>query len=105
MKLSALSTQFFPVQVTAVLDGAAHDPTTDTVEFAFVPPSATPSDADWTAGIWEPPTSTDPTIHTAKILVGPWGGKALPRATYNAWLRVTDNPERPVLKVGKLEIT
>ncbi len=102
MKMSVLSTQFFPVQISSVVSGAPYDPTNDTVQFAFVAKGVEPGSGDWNVGQWD--DSSGP-YYTAKVLVGPLnGGVSLGVGNYVAWCKITDNPEVPVIKVGTLEI-
>lgn len=100
MNISTLSLQYFPANISAIKDGAQYDPTGDTVQFAFAAPGATPS--AWTAGEWE--EGGDGIFYVAKVLVGP-GALVLAAGSYQAWVKISDNPETPVLKAGTLEVT
>lgn len=96
---SALSTQFVQVQVQATVNGAPYNPTNDPVAFAFTElttPVTPPAAGDWQPGVWE----TDPgPVYWAGILVGPAnGGFALAQGSWTAWVKITDNPEIPVLQ-------
>jgi hypothetical protein len=93
---SALSTQFVQVQVAAIVNGEAYDPTGDLVVMAFIPqssPPGQPGDSDWVAASWE----TDPgAVYWATCLVGPAnGGIVLDPGDYVVWVKVTDNPAVP----------
>ncbi len=102
---SALSTEYILIPVSAVVDGAAINPTGDTVQFAFKPIGVDPGSGDWTAGSWAS-TSEVNGFYYAQTLVGPANsGTVLPVATYAIWLKITDNPEVPVRSPGLLQIT
>jgi len=89
MRISSLSTEYILIPVTAsvnVLD--------DTVAWAFTDSGADPT--TWTSGDWDPDGK-------ARILVGP-GALALTKGLRDVWLKVTDNPEIPVRRVGQLTV-
>lgn len=96
---SALSTQPVQLQVNTITEtGTAYDPTSDTVQMAFVPQSFPP--ASPTGGQWQPATwATDSSGNNwATILVGPEnGGVSLAYGDYQIWVSVTSNPAIPVL--------
>ena len=102
---SVLSTQYVQVQVTA-RSASGYDPTGDTVQFAFTPltyPQTQPGSGDWHAGSWA--TFPGP-AYWAQCLAGPAnGGISLAVGTYQVWVKITDNPEVPVLQPFLLEIT
>lgn len=80
------------VHVTITADA---DPTGDTVEMAFT--AGIPAPADWHQAEWVPDTTYD-----ARILLG--DTITLTAGTYTVWVRVTDNPEIPVLRAGYLRL-
>ena len=100
---SALSTQMLQILVT-VKSPSGYNPTGDTVQMAFTPltyPETSP--ASWATGSWA--TFPGP-AYWAEALVGPAnGGTALSLGTYQVWLKITDNPEVPVLQPCLLTIT
>lgn len=101
--LSSLSTEYVQVPVSATAAGVPVNPTSDQVQFAFMP-TGNPAGADWHLGSWE---TIAPDTYLAQILVGPGSG-GIPLAagtTYQIWVKVTDNPEQPVRQVGLLKIT
>lgn len=100
MKLSALSQQYYPVTISAVLNSAPHDPTGDAVQFSFAQEGVEPS--VWHSGIWE--TWTGGPYAVAKVLIGP-GAVVVAAGSYVVWIKVTDSPETPVFSPGELEIT
>ncbi|HXF71143.1 MAG TPA: hypothetical protein VNO79_00850, partial [Actinomycetota bacterium] len=57
--------------------------------------------ADWKAASWETDTSVTPNRYYARVLVGGQGTGAtieLAPGVYTAWVRITGNPEKPVLR-------
>ena len=97
---SVLSTVFIPAKVSAHLFNTAvvYDPTGDVVEAAFKLPGVNPTGPDWKAASW---VTTGVGRFFALCLVGPGPGAVLdlPAGTYKMWLRITDNPEIPILPV------
>ena len=103
--MSALSTQYILVPVTATQAGAAYDPTADSVQFAFMPTATqVPGSSDWVAGSWDTVTSNLLYPYSAKCLVGPAGVIDPGIGTYVVYMKITDNPEVPVLIAGQLQI-
>src|SRR6266496_3261374 len=89
--IPAASLEYVKVPITATVNGSAVNPETDDVAFSFVAPGTAPS--SWTTGSWE----TIGTTYNARILVGPGGSVTLSKGLYEVFVRVTDNPESPVL--------
>jgi hypothetical protein len=103
--LSALSTQYILIPVRATSGGAPYNPTADVVAMAFADGWAEPGSGAWNTGSWAS-TSTVNGYYLAQCLVGPQnGGNVLAIGTWNVWLRITDNPEVPVISAGTLTIT
>lgn len=103
---SALSREYVAVAITASAAGAPVNPTADVVEFAFTAVSVQPASTDWKAGSWDGTTPRQPgNAYIAHCLVGPGGTVELPAGQYRMWVRVTDNPEVPVIPFGLLHIT
>lgn len=101
--LSSLSTEMVQVPIEARLGGSTNsDPTKDLVQLAFIAGTGKPGTSDWNAGSW----ATDPgPEYLAQCLVGPGpGGVVLQIGTYQIWVKITDNPEIPVLQAGQLVI-
>lgn len=92
----------WPVVVTDAT-GAVVNPTTDTVEIACQPVRATTA-LDWHAATWVTDTATTPDSYSARVLLGqtPF---LLAAGVYTAWIRITDNPETPILSAGTLYVT
>lgn len=87
--------------------GQPVNPTTDTVQFAFTADRMTePQSGDWVLGSWSTwaPGGTIKPVYRAVCLVGPGGAKTLTAGRYWIWVRVTDNPEIPVLSAGELQV-
>jgi hypothetical protein len=91
----AASRHYLKVPITSALPVVNDD-----VSFAFVQPAAAPGDSDWLSGNWE--AGTPP---YARCLIGPGGTIALAHGLYDVFVRITDDPEIPVLNVGLLEVT
>jgi hypothetical protein len=103
--MSHLSTQYVFIPVSATKSGVAYNPTGDTVQFAFMPgATAVPGNTDWVAGSWDTNTSSLLYPYSAKCLVGPAGTTNPGIGTYVMYIRISDNPEVPVLIVGQLQI-
>ncbi|MFJ6540508.1 hypothetical protein ACIQMP_07670 [Streptomyces sp. NPDC091385] len=99
------SREYIQAEVTATVLGQPYNPTSDTVDFAFTGIGQRP--VTWYPGGWD---GTDPipgsTAYRAQVLVGPSStGPTLTPGRYTVWLRITDNPEQPVIAVGQLTVT
>jgi len=103
--LSHLSLEYVIIPVNVTKAGVPYNPTSDTLQFAFMPtPTQIPGSGDWVAGVWE---SDSPNVlypYNAKCLVGPGGVITLSLGTYVIYLKITDSPEIPVLVAGQLVI-
>jgi hypothetical protein len=99
--ISSLSTVYVQVPVLATIDGVLYNPTADEVQMAFTANGANPvtwNTASWTSG---PGTGS----YLAECLVGPGsGGVDLATGTWSLWVKITDNPEIPVINAGLLVI-
>jgi hypothetical protein len=99
------SRPFVGATVTATLQGQPYNPTGDVVEFAFTTVGGRP--VAWYVGEWD---GTDPipgsASYRAQVLVGPGStGPTLEPGKYAMFVRITDNPEQPVIPVGQLAVT
>jgi|SRR5579884_95892 len=102
LELSALSTQYVSVAVSAQVAGVAINPTGDTVQMAFTAQNVAPQSGDWKTASWDT-YSTTPVSYAAKCLVGPSGVVSMTAgSTYDVYVKVADNPETPVLKAGSI---
>ena len=103
--MSQLSTQYVFIPVTATKSGIPYNPTGDAVVFAFMPTATkVPQVSDWVAGSWDTNTSSVLFPYSAKCLVGPSGIINPGIGRYYMYIKITDNPEVPVLIAGLLEI-
>ena len=103
---SRLATLYYLVPVTASKAGVAYNPTSDTVQFAFMPQATqVPQVSDWVSGSWDTVAGEILYPYSAKCLVGPAGTVALGIGSYYAYVKIGDSPEVPVLLAGLLEIT
>ena len=102
--MSTASLQYLVVPVQVTKAGLPYNPTADVVQFAFLSNiGGTPTSSQWIAGTW----STTQNLnypYAAQCLVGTGGGTALTTGTYVIWLKITDNPEIPVLQAGQIQI-
>lgn len=100
VEISASSTIYVKVPISARVAGARVDPTSDTVKLAFMRNGATPGVGDLRTGSWETDEVSDPNgdIYLARCLVGSGGTGALAVGLYTVWVQVTDNPETVLLK-------
>jgi len=104
--MSHLATMYYLVPVTATKAGAAYNPTSDAVQFAFMPQATqVPGNSDWVTGSWDSDTSSVLYPYNAKCLVGPSGTTTLGIGTYYVYVKITDSPEIPVLLAGVLQIS
>jgi hypothetical protein len=104
---SALSTQYQQTLISVTSASGDYDPTSDTVSWAFTNaagyPQFPPGDDGWTAGSW---VTYPGDQWWAQILIGPAsGGLALATGLWQAYLKITDDPEVPVLTPFLLQIT
>ena len=109
MDRPAQSVEYIRVRTSAVdEDGAAVDPTVDTVALAFIAEGdPIVASSTFVAGTWETDVS-DPAspLYYARVLAGP-GAAFVPAAgaSYDVYIKVTDNPEIPIRRVGTWRFT
>ena len=105
--ISHLSTEYVLVPIAATKAGVPYNPTSDTLQFAFMPtPTQIPQTDDWVSGLWESVSTNILYPYNAKCLVGPTGGTInLSQGTYVIYLKITDSPEIPVLVGGQLVVS
>lgn len=96
----ATSLQYVPIIVTAM----NANPTGDSVAIAFTAPGADPQPSDWNAAGWDASADVGVNQYLARCLVGPGGAVQLAVGAYQVWIKITDNPEVPVLPAGYLTI-
>lgn len=95
LQISSTSKQY--VRVPLVEQSGAN-PTTDAVFMAFPLPNQEPT--TFYTGSW----FTLNGIYFAQCLVGPATAAVLPIGFYDVYVKVSDNPETPVLLAGLLEV-
>lgn len=105
--ISHLSLQYVIIPVKAVTPaGVPINPTSDVVQFAFMPtPTQVPQVSDWVSGSWDANPGNVLYPYSAKCLIGPGGTVTLGLGTYIVYLKITDNPEVPVLIGAQLQIS
>ena len=91
-----LSTEYVRVPIAARENGVEVNPTSDAVYLALTTGDE-PASGDWHVGSWE----TDDSTYYARLLVGP-SSLALAAGVWIVWVKVTDSPEIPVRKAGRL---
>ena len=93
---NALTTEYLRFPVSAVVNGAVRNPTSDTVQFAFPATGVAPT--VWFSGSWETTTAG---TYIARVLVGPASGVVtlVAGTDYDVWVKITDSPEVPVRKL------
>ncbi|MGW5477700.1 hypothetical protein [Streptomyces sp. NPDC004008] len=99
------SREYVQALVDITVGTQPYNPTVDVVEFAFTAVNERP--VTWYTGAWDG-TSPLPgtTTYRAQILIGPGSpGPTLAPGKYQVWIRITDNPEQPVISFGWLSIT
>lgn len=102
--MSALSTQYVQTPVRAFQQGQPYNPTGDAVVMAFIAGFGEPGNTDWKTASWAWTTAING-YYIAQCLVGPGGTITLAQGTYAVWIKITDNPEIPVINTGSLTIT
>lgn len=95
LQITAASKQYVRVPVRD-LTGA--DPTVDAVAMAFPEPGTEPT--TFYTGSWV----TIRGAYNALCLVGTGGAVALTPGFYDVYVKITDNPEVPVLRSGLMEV-
>jgi hypothetical protein len=104
--ISHLSTQYVIVPVNATKSGIAYNPTSDIVQFAFMPtPTQVPQVSDWQSAAWETDSTNVLYPYNAKCLIGPSGIINLGIGTYVVYVQITDSPEIPVIIAGYLQVS
>ena len=92
------SLEYLPVKVASFKLGAPYNPTSDVVQIALPVINTAPTtykDATW---------QTVDNEYIAEILVGPGGDFDLTVGDYDIIIKITDSPEVPVLRAGRLSI-
>jgi hypothetical protein len=105
----AQSKEYVRVSVLAVNEnGAAVNPTVDSVALAFIAEGdPVVASSTFIAGTWETDVSDAASpIYYGRVLAGP-GAAYIPVAGTNVdvYIKVSDNPEVPIVKAGTMRFT
>ncbi len=104
--ISQLATQYYKVPVSATSAGTSVNPTSLTVQFAFMPQATqVPTPGNWVNGSWETVAGNLLYPYSARCLVGPAGATALTTGVYVAYVKIVSSAETVVDIAGYLEIT
>lgn len=104
--ISQLATLYYKVPVSATYEGESVNPTSLTVQMAFMPQvTQVPQSGDWVEGSWETIPNNLLYPYSARCLIGPAGAKTLGTGVYVAYVQITGSPEIDVEIVGYLEIS
>jgi hypothetical protein len=96
--VSKLSKRYVRVPVSASKLGLPEDLSDNVVEFAFTTGSVDPT--VWRTGDWETVVENGATTYYARVLIGPGSTVgALTAGTYKVWVKITDSPEVPVIRI------
>ncbi len=105
LTISHLSTEYVLVPISATKLGVPYNPTGDVVQMAFMPNTAQqPGLSDWMTASWDTDSANIIYPYSVKCLVGPSGVINLVTGTYVIFVKITDNPETPVLVAGQLVV-
>ena len=97
VEIPSVSTEYARVKITADVTLGSQ-----TVELAFLSSStAEPVSGDWQAATW---LGDEGTTRYAGVLIGP-SALVLAEGTWWCWFRLTDSPEVPTRRAGRLTIT
>ncbi|MEU8199277.1 hypothetical protein AB0C10_36380 [Microbispora amethystogenes] len=94
LRIPRSSVEYVPAPVTGPVELAELP-----VHMAILPVGQDPAPADWKAAAWTEDGGQ------AVVLIGPDTPLDLDKGTYMIWVRVTSDPEIPVMESGKLQIT
>ena len=110
-KIPVITREFYRIPVQLTVNGDIVNPTTLTVEFAIVATGVLPDDPDWVTGSWETLDADVGSLLAGTTLARVLVGDSLADipltqgVTYDAWLRITDSPERPARMTGTILAT
>lgn len=105
-QISSQATTYVRIPVYADNGGVQVNPTSFTVNVAFIPVinNAAPGSSDWKTGSW---TTTAQGGYVAQCLVGPSGGTItlVNGTTYNVWIQILASPETFIANTGQVTVT
>lgn len=106
-KILTFTREYYRVPVSLSVDGEAIDPTGLTIEWAVVVADTTPIEGDWLVGDWETISSVSPPVYLARTMVGDdtTDFPLIKGQLYDAYMRITDSPERPARLAGQIQGT
>lgn len=106
MILASTATEYVRVPFAGKVAGVAVNPTTGSVDLAFVAADliGEPAGGDWKAGTWETDTTQTPNLYYGRVLVGSGGTVTLAAGLYGVWIRVTLAPETIIRQSGELTV-
>lgn len=99
---SSASLEYVLVPIIVKEAGLVINPTADVVEMAFTNEGVAPVESDWKTGSWEADTLDQ--LYYARCLVGPNGVISLAAQVWDTYVRISDQPERPVLAAGQIRV-
>lgn len=101
-RFSALSTEPVVATVKAYQAGAPLNPTTGTVQMAFLStPLAQPGVGDWKTGSWD---TNEIGEYVAQCEVGPTGAVTLAAGVWWVWVQIALAPVNVVRQVGSIVV-
>lgn len=104
-EIAATSLEYVRVPVSAEASGSTVDPTGDVVTMAFMTSTSSPASGDLKTASWETDATTTPDTYYARCLVGTGGAVVLTAGTtYHVWVKITDSPETPLKRAGRLRV-
>lgn len=103
LSLPSITLEYVRIPVTASSQGLFVNPTTNTVQMAFIVGSSAPQSGDWKTATWDQ-TAQPTTTYVAQCLVGPGGTITLAVGQYQVWLKLIDLPEIIERPAGVLNI-
>lgn len=103
VEISSLATPYIQCAVSPPPLAPPIDPTSYTVEMAFIQGPDDPETGDWKTGSW---AVTVLGGYLAQCLIGPDGGTiTLPVGPWNVWVKILAGAETIVENTGQIQIT
>lgn len=99
--ISQASTEYVRVPVFASSGGIPVNPTSGTVQMAFVQSYGAPASNVWQAAGWD---QTEIGTYVAQCLIGPLGTGALTPGNYYVWVKIGVSPETVIEPAGELRV-
>lgn len=102
LRISAASSPYVQLPVSLTVPTGPGDPSSATVQMAFLAADGDPQEADWRAASW---ARTAVGGWLAECRVGPSGTGALARGRHVIWIKIESAAESVIEPVGLLEVT